>query len=132
MLASFKLHDTMNVVKLPAFLVTRTRVKVAYIASVTAMAAIAFVDPIWPIKWLFILTIVATLPAFVPALPVFYGVVGIAWNVSKADQGGPLWVMTTAYALMFCGGAIANVALVVYMLRRRQARRIRSVAHAEE
>jgi hypothetical protein len=126
MLASFKLPDTMNVVKVPAFLVTRTSVKVGYIVAVTTMAAIAFIDPIWPIKWLFILTIVATLPAFVPALPVFYGVVGIAWNVSKADQGGPLWVMTTAYALMFCAVAIANVALVVYVLQRREARRIRA------
>jgi hypothetical protein len=118
--------------KIPALLVPRTSAKVGYIVGVTTMAAIAFVNPIWPIKWLFILTIVATLPAFVPAPPVFYGVVGNAWNVSKADQGGPLWVMTTIYALLFCGVAIANVALVVYMLQRRQSRRIRSLAHAED
>jgi hypothetical protein len=118
--------------KVPAFLVPRTSAKVGYILAITTMAAIAFVDPIWPIRWLFILAIIATLPAFAPAVPVFFVIVGNAWNVSKADQGGPLWVMTTTYALMFCGVAIANVALVVYMLQRRHARRIRSLAHAED
>jgi hypothetical protein len=120
------LRDTINVVKVPAFLVGRTSGKVGYIVAVTTMAAIAFIDPNWPVKWLFILTIVATLPAFVPALPFFYAIVGNAWNASKADQGGPLWVMTTTYALMFCAVAIANVALVVYVLQRRQERRIRA------
>jgi hypothetical protein len=115
----------MPFMKVPAFLVPRTFAKVGYILVITTMAAIAFVDPIWPIKWLFILTIVATLPAFVPALPVFYGVVGNAWNVSKADQGGPLWVMTFAYALMFLVVTIANVALVAYVLQPRRERRNR-------
>ena len=53
-----------------------------------------------------------TLPALLPALPVIYVVGALMWNVTDADNGGPMWPVTLVFVLMFCAVALANVALV--------------------
>jgi hypothetical protein len=61
----------MCVMKFLAFLVPKTFAKVAYIAVIAVLAAIAFADPNWPVRCALVVVLIETLPGLLPVLPVF-------------------------------------------------------------
>jgi len=91
----------------------------SYVAAVAAVAASAFSSPHESFSWSREGTVmVLTLPALLPALPVLYVVGATAWNVTNADDGGPMWPVTLVYALLFAGIAVTNVWLLRLLVVR--------------
>ncbi len=71
-----------------------------------------------------VVTFVLTLPVSLLTLPVSYVVLAVVWNLTGADHGGPMWLVSVSYAMWFGLLAVANLALVVVVvgaLRRRPA-----------
>ena len=93
-----------------------------YVGTVAALAASAFSGPNAGFTWNREgVAMVLTLPALLLALPVAYLLGAAAWSVTGADHGGPMWPVTSAYAVLFAGTAVANVWLVRLLARRRRA-----------
>jgi hypothetical protein len=91
-----------------------------YVVLVAALAASAFWSPQEGFTWgREGLAMALTLPALVPALPVLYVAGALAWNITGADDGGPMWPVTLVYTLLFAATALANV----WLLRRPLVRR---------
>ncbi len=97
---------------------------VLYVLGVMGLAVAAFgpAEPAW--GWLSAAPELATLPASVPLLPVVYVVGGLTWQVTGADAGGPVWVVTVVYALVFAGVGTANVLLLAATARLLGHRRL--------
>lgn len=97
-----------------------------YVGVVSALAASAFASPGETFTWNREgVAMLLTVPALLAALPVIYVVGAVIWNITDAGDGGPMWPVTLAYALMFAGVATANVWLLLVALRTRRARRLR-------
>jgi len=94
-----------------------------YVAFVMVMMTLATTDPNHPKRGLFVIALALCLPALVPALPVLYVAVALAWSVTNADSGGVTWPVTAAYVLAAALAAACNVWLV-----RRARRTLRHVA----
>lgn len=91
-------------------------VAVLYVLLVAAAALMAFSAPNAPAGPVTFLPELLTLPAAVPLLPVVYVVGATTWNLTGADSGGPTWVVTAVYTLVFTGVAAANVWVVVRLV----------------
>lgn len=97
---------------------------VLYVGTVAALAASAFSHPDAGFTWNREgVAMVLTLPALLPALPVVYLLGAAAWSVTGADRGGPMWPVTSAYAVLFAGAALANMWLLHRLVRRRHSHR---------
>ena len=57
-----------------------------------------------------------TFPASLLILPLGYVVLGVAWNVTGADSGGPVWLVMAVYAAWFAMVAAVNLALLTVVL----------------
>lgn len=94
-----------------------------YVTAVAVLAARAFSHPGQTFSWTREgVVLLLTLPALLPALPGVYLVGASIWNVTNADDGGPMWPVTIVYTLMFAGVAVANVWLLRVVLTRRRLR----------
>ncbi len=91
-----------------------------YVVVVMALAGFATSDPNTPNLELWVLTLILCLPTVVPALPVAYAALSIAWNVTNADEGGATWPLTVVYVLTLGAVAAANVAIVRWWRGRRR------------
>jgi 4-hydroxybenzoate polyprenyltransferase len=72
------------------------------------------------------LAFVLTAPVSIAALPLTLVVLGLAWNVTGADSGGPAWLLVLIYSLWFASLAIVNVIALTELtrgVRRSRARR---------
>ena len=87
-----------------------------YVLVVAAAALQAFLAPNDPSTWRTFLPELLTLPAAVPLLPAVYLVGALTWSVTGADSGGPAWVVTAVYTVVFAAVAVANVWLVARAL----------------
>ena len=94
----------------------------AYVVTVAALTAVAFSDANGDHWTAEIAAAALALPLVVPALPFVYVVGGLAWDVTDADSGGPMWVVTLVYAVTMAAVATGNVLL----LRAVAARRLRT------
>ena len=63
------------------------------------------------------LTFLVTAPVSVAALPATIVVLGLAWNITGADAGGPVWPLVLIYSLWFAGLAIVNTVVVTEIAR---------------
>lgn len=68
-------------------------------------------------------TFLVTAPVSVVSLPVTYLVLAAAWNITGADNGGPVWPLTLACTAWFTVLAVAN--MVFLTAAARQVRRCR-------
>ncbi|MDM7831357.1 hypothetical protein [Cellulomonas edaphi] len=96
---------------------------VVYVVGIAVLAAATFPGHdtfSWSREGLLLLL---TMPAIVVGLPVVYVAGTVAWNLSGADSGGPQWVVSLVYAVVFAAVAAADVALVLLVVRRRARRR---------
>ncbi len=102
-------------------------VEVGYVATVAILALVATTDPTHIAYPAFDLTLGLSVPSLVLLSPAFYAVVGNAWHLTGADNGGITWPVTAAYVVMFTAAAVLNVVLanlaVQARRRRREARR---------
>ncbi|MFL6139253.1 MAG: hypothetical protein ACJ74O_15820 [Frankiaceae bacterium] len=96
----------------------------AYVLAVVALAASAFADRDAAFGWAEGSAMLLTLPAIVVALPAIYVVGAALWSITDAADGGPMWPVTLAYALMLGGTAVGNL----WLLHRLSARRRRPAA----
>ena len=99
-------------------------VSVAYVAAVAALTAKAFSSPDPGFTWTEATAMLATLPAILGAMPVVYLGGALIWNLTGADDGGPMWPVTLVYTVIFAGAAVANLWLVralVHVLRPRSS-----------
>ena len=102
-----------------------------YVGAVAALAASAFSDPNAGFTWNREgIAMILTLPALLPALPVVYLLGAAAWSVTGADHGGPMWPVTSAYAVLFAGTAVVNVWLLHLLGRRLWPAATPGPAHA--
>ncbi len=90
----------------------------AYVAVVAGLAASAFWSPDQGFTWREGAAMLLVLPVLVGALPVVYVVGALAWNLTDADSGGPMWPVAVAYAVMFAGIAALNAWLLWALARR--------------
>jgi hypothetical protein len=93
-----------------------------YVAVVAALAAVSWSSPDAAFNGTEAAALVLTIPAVIVGLPVLYVVGAAAWNLTDADQGGPMWPVTVVYAAMFAAIAVANVWLVRLAARRLRRR----------
>jgi hypothetical protein len=105
----------------------RSTVEVGYVATVAILAIVATADPNHKAYPAFDFTLALSLPALVALAPVFYAVVGNAWNLTGADHGGTTWPVTVAYVVMFTAAAALNVGIVSMVVGARGRRRRRNV-----
>ncbi|MFN8022505.1 MAG: hypothetical protein U0Q03_13345 [Acidimicrobiales bacterium] len=91
----------------------------SYVVLVMVLTAVATADPNEPRTQMWLAAMALCLPALVPALPLLYVVLSIAWNVTNADDGGSTWPLTVVYVIALGGAAVANVALVRGWWHRR-------------
>lgn len=94
-------------------------IAMAYVGAVAALTAIAFSDPVeehWTAE---IAAAVLGLPFVIPALPVIYVLGAVAWNLSDATGGGPMWPVTLTFTAIMTAVACANAELVRAVLTRR-------------
>jgi hypothetical protein len=90
--------------------VVKTAVAVAYVGGVTTFAAIAFSDRNGTFAWSRQgVAMLLTLPALLPALPLIYLAGAAIWNLTNADNGGPMWPVTVWYAALFGAVAVLNL-----------------------
>ena len=105
---------------------------IVYVGVVAALAAGAFSDRDATFSWgTEGVAMLLTLPALVVALPAVYVLGAAIWNVTGADNGGPMWPVTVVYTLMFAGVAVANLWILRQVLRRRDIRRSAKTGHTE-
>jgi hypothetical protein len=97
----------------------------AYVVAVAGLAATAFAHPNNDPGWANVTVALATLPVLIPLLPVVYVLGAATWNLTGADNGGPAWVITIVYTLLFTGAAVANVVAVRFLVQRLRDRRDR-------
>jgi hypothetical protein len=83
-----------------------------YVASAMVLMGLATTDPNHPKRVLFVVALALCLPGLVPALPVLYVAVALAWSVTNADAGGVTWPVTAAYVLAAALAATCNVWLI--------------------
>ena len=85
---------------------------VVYVACVMVFMTLATTDPNHPKRVLFVIALALCLPALVPALPVLYVALALAWGLTSADSGGVTWPVTAAYVLAAALAAACNVWLI--------------------
>lgn len=83
-----------------------------YVATVMLVMGLATADPNHPKATLFVVALALCLPGLVPALPLLYFAVAIAWSATNADVGGVTWPITGTYVLAAALAAIGNVWLI--------------------
>jgi hypothetical protein len=66
-------------------------------------------------------TFLLTVPASLVTLPMTYVVLGLLWNITGADHGGPMWLVAAGYAVWFAAVAVANVCLARFLVRRARS-----------
>ena len=93
-----------------------------YVGTAAALAASAWSSPDQGPGWQEAAALILTLPAMVVAPPVLYVAGATAWNLSGADDGGPMWPVTVVYALVVGVAALGNVLVLRLLLRRALAR----------
>ena len=90
-----------------------------YVVTVAALAAASFDDPDVTLTWFPEgLMLALLLPGLLPMLPFVYLGGAFAWSLTQADDGGPMWPVTTLYVLLFASVALVNVVLVRRVARR--------------
>lgn len=93
----------------------------AYVASVAALTAIAFIDEDHERWWARVAVAVLCLPTMIPALPAIYVGGAVAWSLADDPSSGsassadpwvgdaPMWPVALAFTAMTTAVAIANV-----------------------
>jgi hypothetical protein len=110
----------------------RSTIEVGYVTTVAILAIVATAHPNHIAYPAFDLVLALAMPALLAIAPVFYVVVGNAWDLTGADHGGPTWPVTVAYVVMFSAAAVLNVGVVTLVashLRARYRRRRNACHH---
>jgi len=94
---------------------------VLYVATVAGLATDAWGRPQQGVHWTEVAAVILSLPTVVPALPLIYVFGAAIWKATRADNGGPMWPVTLAYASMFATIALVNVLLLYRALTLRRA-----------
>jgi hypothetical protein len=90
-----------------------------YVAVVAVLAARSFWSRDQGFSVTEALAFSLTLPALLVAAPAVYALGALAWSLTDAGDGGPMWPVTAAFTLMLAGVAGANVWAVRRLVRRR-------------
>jgi hypothetical protein len=89
-----------------------------YLVVVGVLAGLAWHDPNAGFGHVELAALLLTLPALIVAIPFVYVIGAMAWNITNADSGGPMWPVTTCFVVMFVVVAAVNVLLAVRLAHR--------------